>query len=68
MLGDGFHLDGGAGHVLQQLVRVRLLPERPELDQSEPASRRWNQSVPNSSRMKLVICAAKAQARRYDVT
>ena len=35
---------------------------------SEPASRRLNQSVPNSSRMKFVICAENAQARRYEVT
>ena len=31
---------------------------------SEPASRRLNQSLPNSSRMKLVICAENAHARR----
>ena len=33
-----------------------------------PASRRLNQSVPNSSRRNVVICAANAQARRYEVT
>ena len=33
VLRDGFHLDRRAGHVLQQLVRGRLLAERPQLDE-----------------------------------
>ena len=34
---------------------------------SEPASRRANQSLPNSSRRKVESCASNAHERRYEV-
>ena len=45
---------------------VGFCPSAQRSVRSRPASRRLNQSLPNSSRRKLVICAANAHARRYD--